>query len=64
MTKALENKEFRDMLFQYMNEISDPAHRAEQEVLYCFASRFSRVTDMLATAFEATSACAGVPEPA
>lgn len=28
----MEKKDFRDALFQYMEEISDPSHRAEQEV--------------------------------
>ena len=31
LAKAMEQKEFRDSLFQYMQEISDPANRAEQE---------------------------------
>ena len=29
--KAFEKKEFRDMFAQYLEEISDPKHREEQE---------------------------------
>ncbi len=29
--KAFEQKEFRDLMAQYVSEISDPSHRAEQE---------------------------------
>ena len=55
LTAALEKKEFREALFQYMQEISDPANRAEQEAS---GHVHRRIRD---TRLSSIACCVGLP---
>ena len=55
LTAALEKKEFREALFQYMQEISDPANRAEQEASATETAEFST------SALTPIACCVGLP---